>query len=277
MLPIKFPSYLGQNYSNRKQKRNYVILFIFFLSILLSSQDDNNLYGFKYQWEKDKEIADVNNWKDVLTQKKHYKLINIENFEKGLIWIDGSKLSYSTRLELISNIPEEKAYQNEQKILEQFTNSGNGKTSLSVHTHFTYQGKEIFLMKPRVPIFVKGYLKRFSIWVYSNDYKHALELVMLDTFKKRHFVRIGKLDFRGWKRFDIALPKEFSTRNKRSNEPYRSDITGLLIRSNHFEKRDSCHIIIDNFNFLVDRTEWIYPGSEIRDNWGDFIDKRPIR
>lgn len=235
------------------------------------------LKAFKYDWTRQAEANALRQWQESVKNQPGFTVLSLENDWPAIKWKDWTKLSFMTRFRNVARQPEEKVHEAEKDLIKETGGKRPNSTALSVITDFNNPGRQNYLLGPARPYYLRGFLRRFSVWVRSDNYRHRLSLVLEDSFGRRHVLSLGTLNFKGWRRLEIQLPSEFATRNKRQTEQYRARFRGFYIQSHKREPRSTCVLLLDHMNFLADRSEWVYPGSQIKDDWGNFHNGRPLR
>lgn len=62
------------------------------------------------------------------------------------------------------------------------------------------------------PIFIKGHIRKISLWVHGFKKREALYINIKDIKGELHRLSLGFLDFYGWKRLQIHLPSTIRQR-----------------------------------------------------------------
>ena len=67
---------------------NYISVDVYDIPVIFSSTQNltNEILYFKYEWEKKSELNSVQIWREILEERKDYKLIIAEDFEQELLF-----------------------------------------------------------------------------------------------------------------------------------------------------------------------------------------------
>ncbi len=57
------------------------------------------------------------------------------------------------------------------------------------------------------PIFIPYMVKRLNVWLYGKNITGSFYMVVQDIYENTHLINFGLLNFRGWKRVSVPLPK----------------------------------------------------------------------
>jgi hypothetical protein len=82
-----------------------------------------------------------------------------------------------------------------------------------------------------------------------------------------HKLRMGRLDFFGWRKFTVTVPGWLPQSTRYSMLDKNLHFMSLFVVSDNHEVGGTFYFYVDNLKALIDRAEQNYPGSEIKDNW----------
>ena len=136
-----------------------------------------------------------------------------------------------------------------------------------VKTHFDDRGFDRVEMSPPQEFVIKGKARQFSIWVLGRKFRHTLYIKLRDYRGKTHNLRMGRLDFFGWRKFTVTVPGWLPQSARYALLDKNLHFVSLFVTSDVHEVPGTFYFYLDNLKVLVDRAELQYPGSEINDNW----------
>jgi len=138
---------------------------------------------------------------------------------------------------------------------------------LGVKTYFVNRGFDRVEVKPPHPYVLKGKVRQFSIWVLGRNYRHTMYLKIRDYRGGIHKIRLGRLDFFGWRKFTVAVPGWIPQSTRFALIDKNLQFISIFVVSDVHEVGGEFYFYVDGLKALVDKSELVYPGSEIKDNW----------
>jgi hypothetical protein len=138
---------------------------------------------------------------------------------------------------------------------------------LGVKTYFIDRGFDRVEVKPPHPYVLKGKVRQFSIWVLGRNYRHTMYLKIRDYRGGIHKIRLGRLDFFGWRKFTVAVPGWIPQSTRFALIDKNLQFISIFVVSDVHEVGGEFYFYVDGLKALVDKSELVYPGSEIKDNW----------
>lgn len=202
--------------------------------------------------------------------KENYQVFNLEDFEPGRKWEIYRGDSFLNQSSYISKTPEGKAWEKEKEVLGNYF-SQNRKTSFMVHSYTEIPGRDKIEIRPPEPIYLpaKGIPIRLFFWAYSDNLDMTAKLILGQEKSKDVFIDLGSLKFQGWRRIEvkIAIPPKNIRLIQSLQIPMK--LKGIRFQSSPFQKKGAYFFYLDQMSVLLDTSGAFYPGSEIKDNWGD--------
>ena len=64
-----------------------------------------------------------------------------------------------------------------------------------------------FILKPLKEILIDRYCKSISVWVYGKNYAGELSMLLMDADQRTYKLRVGALNFLGWRKLEVAIPR----------------------------------------------------------------------
>ena len=138
---------------------------------------------------------------------------------------------------------------------------------LGVKGYFYDKGFDRIEVFPPNEYAIKGIVKQISVWVLGRKYNHTLYVKLKDYRGKIHKVKLGKINFFGWRKMTANIPGFVPQSFKYSllNENLR--FVSLFIVSDVKEPVGSVYFYFDNLQVKTDIDSFEYPGSKVEDNW----------
>lgn len=214
---------------------------------------------------------DVNKSTDTGEQLKQEIL---ENFEEAEDWRikSTSPLGITKTLKMVQRgeiraADDENARPPVNEAISLKQDERNPNHILGVKTYFADRGFDRVEIAPPHEFVIKGKARQFSIWVLGRKFRHTLYIKLRDFRGRIHKLRLGRLDFFGWRRLTVTVPGWLPQSTRFSLLDKNLHFVSLFVVSDHHEIGGTFYFYVDNLKALIDRTEQQYPGSEIKDNW----------
>jgi len=200
--------------------------------------------------------------------------IDLEDFEEAEDWHAKatSPLGDTKTLKLVQRgeiraTDDENMRPPEGEALSVEVDPNNPNHILGVKTYFIDRGFDRVEVKPPHPYVLKGKVRQFSIWVLGRNYRHTMYLKIRDYRGGIHKIRLGRLDFFGWRKFTVAVPGWIPQSTRFALIDKNLQFISIFVVSDVHEVGGEFYFYVDGLKSLVDRSELVYPGSEIKDNW----------
>ncbi|TGK10100.1 flagellar assembly protein FlaA [Leptospira fletcheri] len=203
----------------------------------------------------------------VLQDWKHYNLFLVDSFEGERPWEIYRGISFVNRIEFTSQVPVSPAFLKERELYK--SSQPEEYRSMMVQSNFENPKLERLEIRPKEPIRLPiGIPTRIFFWAYSSNHNASVEIVFKQRHSKEVIQEIGNLKFDGWKRIEAKL--SLPPRNIRLNQSLRFplEVGAIRIKPNPFQEKGEFIFYMDRLGILIDSRDEIYPGAEIKDNWG---------
>ncbi len=138
---------------------------------------------------------------------------------------------------------------------------------LGVKTYFNVGGGDRVELTPPHELKIKGMARQFSIWMLGRNFNHSLFLKVRDYRGKIHKLKVGPLNFYGWRKMTVVVPGWLPQSRREALFDRNLHFVSLYVMADYHEPRGNFYFYIDGLKVLVDRGEPKYPGSEIEDSW----------
>jgi len=225
-------------------------------------------------------------WKN-LRPSKDIEMLVLDDFEERVRWSLANSLAIESSLRFVDNSPLEndlrsypdkkrqalynreiealadsakihgrvfsKSQRSSQELIVFFSNPGND-----------YQAIEIPQKDRR---FITGRPVAISVWVFGKNKRHVLYALFSNQVAQKIPVKIGDLNFQGWKRLEVAVPITVSHRNRLNHKVLEFRFDGFKVVSHPNETVGSFSFLHDLVCVLVDTRGAAYAGSKIEDHW----------
>ena len=146
-------------------------------------------------------------------------------------------------------------------------NPTNPNHILGVKTFFSDRGFDRVEVSPPHEYVIKGKARQFSVWVLGRKFRHSLWIKIRDYRGKLHKLKMGRLDFFGWRRLTVTVPGYLPQSTRYSSLDKNLRFVSLYVQSDVHEVGGTFYFYVDGLKALIDQSEQQYPGSEIKDNW----------
>lgn len=209
----------------------------------------------------------------------YLRLLTLENFEEAEDWYARSTtpLGVTKTLKLVQRGPIVAADNKNEKPPEgpdeeqcDVNLAECAKTPnhiLGVRTFFYDRGFDRTEVKPPHEYVIKGKARQFSVWVLGRKFRHTMFIKLRDYRGNLHRLRLGRLDFFGWRKMTVTIPGWLPQSTRYSMIDKNLHFVSLFVVSDVHEIPGQFYFYVDNLKVLVDQSETDYPGSQIKDNW----------
>jgi hypothetical protein len=135
-----------------------------------------------------------------------------------------------------------------------FENENNEpKKILGVRVEFMQRGYNWFTVEPPRPVNLDGLVKAFEVWVCGRNQRHELYIVVHDFNNEIRYIKVGMLNFIGWKRMTAPIP--YTIRQSDFRRSIRRGLTfkGFLIKCHPAETVGKFYMYFDNLSVELSR------------------------
>lgn len=203
-------------------------------------------------------------------QKGLLKDIQLDDFENAEDWrafsttpLGETKTRKTIQLgEIRDALNPDLITEDEKKAFKDGTNN-----ILGVKTFFKDRGFDRVEVRPPHEFKIKGVARQISMWVLGRKYRHTLYVKIRDFTGKLHKLRVGRLDFLGWRKMTVTIPGWVPQSPRYSLLDKNLQFVSLYVQSDVHEVGGEFYFYVDNLSLKVDKTETSYPGSLIKDTW----------
>jgi hypothetical protein len=138
---------------------------------------------------------------------------------------------------------------------------------LGVKTYFASRGFDRVEVAPPQEYIIKGKARQVSVWVLGRKYRHTLFAKFRDYKGNTHNIRLGRLDFFGWRKLTAPIPGFVPQSSRFSILDKNIRFVSLFVTSDAAEPAGDFYFYVDDLEIKTDKQESVYPGFEVKDNW----------
>ena len=138
---------------------------------------------------------------------------------------------------------------------------------LGVKSYFANRGFDRVEVSPPQEYIIKGKARQVSVWVLGRKQRHTLYAKFRDYKGNTHNIRLGRLDFFGWRKLSSPIPGFIPQSSRFSILDKNIKFVSLFVASDPTEAPGDFYFYVDDLEVRTDKQEAVYPGFEIKDNW----------
>jgi hypothetical protein len=140
------------------------------------------------------------------------------------------------------------------------------KYVLGVKTYFMDRGFDRVEVFPPNEYIVRGKAKEIKVWALGRKFRHTLSVKLRDYKGAIHKIKIGRLDFWGWREMSVIVPGWLPQSPGYALLDKNLHFVSFYVESDIYEVPGTFYFYLDNFRVITDLSE--FTGDEsIRDNW----------
>ncbi len=137
---------------------------------------------------------------------------------------------------------------------------------LGVKTYFTDRGYDRVEVFPPNEYIVRGKAKEVKVWALGRKFRHTLWVKFRDFRGKTHKIKVGRLNFWGWKELSVIIPGWMPQASSYALLDKNLHFVSFFVESDRFEVPGTFYFYLDNFRIITDLSEFTGDTS-IRDTW----------
>lgn len=135
-----------------------------------------------------------------------------------------------------------------------FENEGNEpKKILGVRVDYMQRGYNWFTVAPPRPLNLDGLVKAFEVWVCGRNQRHELYIMVGDFNNEDRYIKVGMMNFIGWKRMTAPIPYTIAQSDFRKSIRRGLTFKGFLVRCHPMETSGKYYIYFDNLSVELSR------------------------
>lgn len=140
------------------------------------------------------------------------------------------------------------------------------KYVLGVKTYFMDRGFDRVEVFPPNEYIVRGKAKEIKVWALGRKFRHTLSVKLRDYKGAIHKIKIGRLDFWGWREMSVIVPGWLPQSPGYALLDKNLHFVSFYVESDIYEVPGTFYFYLDNFRVITDLSEFTGDAS-IRDNW----------
>lgn len=176
-----------------------------------------------------------------------------------------------TKIRKIPGKPVEVSETGDIKPIQQELTDENGISHkdefvLGVKTYFAARGEDRVEIFPPNEYIVRGRAKEIKVWALGRKMRHTLYVKLRDYRGNAHKLKVGRLDFWGWKEMSVIVPGWLPQSPQYAMLDKNLHFVSFFVESDLYEIPGSFYTYLDNFRIITDMSEFT-GDSSIKDNW----------
>jgi len=137
---------------------------------------------------------------------------------------------------------------------------------LGVKTYFMDRGFDRVEAFPPNEYIIRGKAKEIKVWVLGRKFRHTLFVKLRDYRGQIHKIKIGRLDFWGWKEMSVIVPGWLPQSSTYALLDRNLHFVSFFVECDTYEVPGVFYVYLDQFRVITDLSE--FTGDEsIKDTW----------
>jgi hypothetical protein len=137
---------------------------------------------------------------------------------------------------------------------------------LGVKTYFMDRGFDRVEVFPPNEYIIRGRAKEVKVWVLGRKFRHTLFVKLRDYRGNIHKLKMGRLDFWGWREMSAIIPGWLPQSANYAIMDRNLHFVSFFVEHDLYEAPGPFYFYLDQFRVVTDLSE--FTGDEnIRDNW----------
>jgi len=144
--------------------------------------------------------------------------------------------------------------------------SHNNAYVLGVKTYFVDRGYDRVEVFPPNEYIIRGRAREIRVWALGRKFRHTLYVKLRDYRGHLHKIKIGRMDFWGWKEMTVVVPGWLPQSSSYAVLDKNLHFVSFFVESDKFEVPGTFYFYLDQFRIVTDLSE--FTGDEtIPDTW----------
>ena len=140
------------------------------------------------------------------------------------------------------------------------------KFVLGAKTYFMDRGFDRVEIYPPNEYIIRGKAREVKVWALGRKFRHTLFVKLRDYRGRIHKLKVGRLDFWGWKEMSVIVPGWLPQSSKYAMLDMNLHFVSFVVQCDKFEVPGSFYVYLDQFRVVTDLSE--FTGDEnIKDTW----------
>lgn len=137
---------------------------------------------------------------------------------------------------------------------------------LGVKTYFAERGTDRVEVLPPNEYIIRGKAKEIKVWVLGRKFRHTLYVKLRDYRGNIHKLKLGRLDFWGWKELSVIVPGWLPQSPQYAMLDKNLHFVSFFIDSDMYEVPGTFYTYLDDLRVITDLSEFTGDPA-IKDNW----------
>ena len=137
---------------------------------------------------------------------------------------------------------------------------------IGVKTYFLDRGFDRVEVFPPNEYIIRGKAKEMKVWALGRKFRHTLFVKLRDYKGKIHKIKIGRLDFWGWKELSVIIPGWLPQSASYAMLDKNLHFVSFFVESDIYEVPGTFYFYLDNFRVVTDLSEFT-GDTTIKDTW----------
>ena len=137
---------------------------------------------------------------------------------------------------------------------------------LGVKSYFSDRGYDRVEVYPPNEYIIRGKAKEMKVWALGRKFRHTLYVKLRDYTGNIHKIKIGRLNFWGWRELSVILPGWLPQAAKYAMLDKNLHFVSFFVESDRFEVPGTFYFYLDNFRVITDLSEFT-GDTTIKDIW----------
>lgn len=137
---------------------------------------------------------------------------------------------------------------------------------LGVKGYFIDRGFDRVEVFPPNEYIIRGKAKEIRVWALGRKFRHTLYVKLRDYRGDLYKIKVGRLDFWGWKEMSVVVPGWLPQSAAYAMLDKNLHFVSFFVESDLFETPGTFYFYLDNFRVITDLSEFtgdVY----IKDTW----------
>src|SRR4030043_890215 len=137
---------------------------------------------------------------------------------------------------------------------------------LGIKTYFLDRGFDRVEAYPPNEYIIRGKAREIKFWALGRKFRHTLWVKLRDYKGQLHKLKVGRLDFWGWKEMSVIVPGWLPQSSSYAMLDKNLHFVSFVVESDMYEIPGTFYTYIDQFRIVTDLSE--FTGDErIKDTW----------
>jgi hypothetical protein len=137
---------------------------------------------------------------------------------------------------------------------------------MGIKTYFLDRGFDRVEVFPPNEYIIRGKAREMKFWVLGRKFRHTLYIKLRDYKGQIHKLKVGRLDFWGWKELSVIVPGWLPQSASYAMLDRNLHFVSFFVESDLYEIPGTFYTYIDQFRIITDLSE--FTGDEtIKDTW----------